>query len=373
MCYTWAPPGAKKNNMHPKGGYYANNAENQGQQPLPFDPTTASPTQEPSIFNPLQLSNTSQPAFCSPHQVRLSEIHALIQQSLSSRPPTSEASRILIPSFLHLYTAAGSILQSGLTSSPVVALNRYALAEAVEACLPSSSDFTNPDPSPKPRGNGSVDESAILEAKKRFIECLFRETDSLGTTEMIEFADYVQRIGGQCAGNLVSEEEDEDEDGDENDTDYVPDIATSWNMCIIEHGDTLEVAIRKLVAYTENATALVNSSRNLSKGQFVAVIESMRNETLQQLSTPDPDLDKALNILLLVKHLGVWTSISSNVNIDGLAMDFSKSEPHELKLIELLYGAAKSLSNAEMQDFLARAGYLMSAIQVDLGMVAPQD
>jgi hypothetical protein len=103
------------------------------------------------------------------------------------------------------------------------------------------------------------------------------------------------------------------------------------------------------------------------------VIESMRNETLQQLSTPDPDLDKALNILLLVKHLGVWTSISSNVNIDGLAMDFSKSEPHELKLIELLYGAAKSLSNAEMQDFLARAGYLMSAIQVDLGMVAPQD
>ncbi len=218
-----------------------------------------------------------------------------------------------------------------------------------------------------------MDESAILEAKKRFIECLFRETDSLGTTEMIEFADYVQRIGGQCAGNLVSEEEDEDEDGDENDTDYVPDIATSWNMCIIEHGDTLEVAIRKLVAYTENATALVNSSRNLSKGQFVAVIESMRNETLQQLSTPDPDLDKALNILLLVKHLGVWTSISSNVNIDGLAMDFSKSEPHELKLIELLYGAAKSLSNAEMQDFLARAGYLMSAIQVDLGMVAPQD
>jgi hypothetical protein len=190
---------------------------------------------------------------------------------------------------------------------------------------------------------------------------------------MIEFADYVQRIGGQCAGNLVSEDEDEDEDGDENDTDYVPDIATSWNMCIIEHGDTLEVAIRKLVAYTENATALVNSSRNLSKGQFVAVIESMRNETLQQLSTPDPDLDKALNILLLVKHLGVWTSISSNVNIDGLAMDFSKSEPHELKLIELLYGAAKSLSNAEMQDFLARAGYLMSAIQVDLGMVAPQD
>jgi nitrate reductase NapAB chaperone NapD len=366
MCYTWAPPGARINYR------YTNRAESQGQQPSPFDSTAIPQTPRLSIVTPAELSNTSQPAFSHVHQTRLGEIYTIIKQSLSSHPPTSSASQILAPSVLPLYTAAGSILQAGLTSTPVIALNKYALAEAVEACIPSPSDLTNPDPSPKPKGYGVVNENAILEAKKRAIEFFFRETERLGTTEMIEVADYIRRIGGQCAGILVCEDEEDDEDGDEKDPDSNPGTVKAWNECI-KHGDTPEVAIRKLVAYTANAATVINSSRSLNKGQFVATIESMRNETLQQLSTPNPNLDQVLNILLLVKQLGDWNPTNPDANIDGLATDSSKSDLHKLKLVDLLYGAAKSLSNAEMQDFLDRAVHLMSGIEVDSAMVIPDD
>lgn len=259
------------------------------------------------------------------------------------------------------------MLRSALqNTSPVIAMHQYAIGVSAVKAFYTVQDFGIAAAYLK----GEVARDAMI----RFIKYEFRETMELYPDEMLELMCYMHCFTKSVLMVMIQsddddedeEEDDDDEDEDGDDGELGGDVEFDKEELLKEDGSpirtTEEVRTQKLkdiATATENVGKQVVAQKIWSilsegeKHQLASVLETKRSEALAKIVHPEDvsALDSAVNVLVLEQALLGWGS--------DLRIQAEKVQPLNLKLVELMFEAATSLSEGEMREFLAGGAELL--------------
>jgi len=213
----------------------------------------------------------------------------------------------------------------------------------------------------------------MQDAKLRFVEYIFGESERLGTREMLELVTYMRDVANHARPELMGYKTDYHEKnrnklekkGSCSEESVVPAVVEEPDSAsdVAAARAVLEKKLNSLVRTTENVGnrfvghGVWSMLSQEEKSQLVTGIDGMRSEAISKIlesqHNEHTDIpDSAIILLGLVKSLQRWaTDLTLEIAcVDGETPE--KSRPFKLKLVELLYEAASLLSTDEMVEFL---------------------